>query len=124
MVKTTQEHIDGAAARFAADNANDDTIAAVFKWSNPAPRIDGTTPNPWRVADAEAGAALVQSLGFDDGYAVHFPKWRGRPQLYVGLRGGVARRPRLRDALKAAGYRVRWSDGQLFLVDSVAAVLP
>ena len=27
MVKTTQEYINGAAARFAADNANDDTVA-------------------------------------------------------------------------------------------------
>jgi len=29
MVKTTQEYVDGAAARFAADNANDDTVAAL-----------------------------------------------------------------------------------------------
>ena len=28
MVTTTQEHINGAAARFQADNAGDDTVAA------------------------------------------------------------------------------------------------
>lgn len=31
MVKTTQEHINGAAARFAADNANDGAVKRATK---------------------------------------------------------------------------------------------
>ena len=92
----------------------------VFKWSNPAPRIDGTTPKPWRVADKHAALSVMQSLGFGDARAEHVSSWRGREQLWVTTyQNGPT--TALRDALAAAGYRVRWVEAarSLYLVDAV-----
>lgn len=92
----------------------------MFHLSTPAPRIDGTTPAPWRVASTHRAVETMVALGFADAYAVHESRrYRGQLQLFVGLRSGPARLPELRDALKAAGHAVRWIEARraLYVVD-------
>lgn len=103
--------------------------SAVFRWATPASRMDGTFPEPWRVADKDAALKLLQKIaptGCDDLYVDYESDlYRGRLQLWVGLRdnrdraGHDSRLAELSGVLLDAGYPVRHEPGRLWLVDDI-----
>jgi len=85
------------------------TLAA-FKWSTPAPALDGSPIAPWRVSDAHAVRAWLDTSGRPD--AVAYVEHDGGG-LWVGIRDNrdpVAHSAALvvlGDELRAAGARVK-----------------
>lgn len=62
---------------------------APFYWATPAPRIDGTFPEPWRVSDKDKALKLLKRMfpDFEDIYTDYEPDlFGGRQQILVGLR--------------------------------------
>jgi hypothetical protein len=60
MVKTTQEHIDSAAARFAADNANNDTKRATLTASEKAAVLRSHAEKCMQAGNIEAAASWLR----------------------------------------------------------------
>jgi hypothetical protein len=60
MTKTTQEHIDGAAARFQADNANDDTKRATLTASEKAAVLRSHAEKCMQADRIEAAASWLR----------------------------------------------------------------
>ena len=60
MVKTTQEYINGAAARFAADNANDDTKRATLTASQKAAVLRAHAEKCMQADNIEAAASWLR----------------------------------------------------------------
>lgn len=105
---------------------------AVFRWATPAANMDGTFPEPWRVADKGAALRFLKGIvpdGYEDLYVDYESDLhRGRLQIWVGLRDNrdrVAHAERLAylaDLLADEGYPVndKVTSGRLWLLDDVA----
>lgn len=96
-----------------------------FGWSSPAPRLDGTTPLPWRTANREGAERLVrQGSRFPEFYVIHGDEIDGHLVLDIGYRGKTDAREWLTVAaqgLRSAGFRVRFGekDHWVHLVDDL-----
>jgi hypothetical protein len=113
--------------------------AKPFGWATPAPLPDlgGKRPKPWRVSHADKVVPALKSMAyvppFADLYAIYISPdtYRGKLQLWLGLRGGPGESTKLKnqrlqsvfDALKGAGWPVRLSKGpgsrQIYLLDDL-----
>jgi hypothetical protein len=101
----------------------------IFRWSTPAPNVDGSVPNPWRVSDKDLALAWLKKMFDHRDIYVEYESdhYRGKVQLWVGLRDNRDRQAHhtrllmMHDDLKKAGWPVRRArDGSyLLLADDI-----
>jgi hypothetical protein len=105
----------------------------VFGWATPAPNINGTVPEPWRVAHDDRALAWLKGLfrftdlfTYDLYVTYESKEFRGKKQLLVGLRDNrnsqlhQSRIESMFTSLQKQGYPVRMpGDSFLFLVDDI-----
>ena len=102
----------------------------IFRWSSPAPNIDGSVPKPWRVSDKDLALKWLKKMfNFKDIYVEYESERYGKNQikLWVGLRDNrdkAAHADRIMhmfDALRDARFPVIRSrdSSHMFLVDDI-----
>ena len=99
-----------------------------FRWATPAPNIDGSFPEPWRVADKDAALDLLRKT-FPEHRDIYVEYesdlWRGFNRLWVGLRDNrdkAAHQARLQQMWTSLGEQDLWAlfdQGRLWLLDDV-----
>lgn len=99
-----------------------------FRWATPAANIDGSFPEPWRVADKDAALDLLRKT-FPQNRDIYVEYesdlWRGFARLWVGLRDNrdkAAHQARLKQMWTELGEQdlpAIFDQGRLWLLDDV-----